>query len=43
MGFTKGMSFPMEALAAGALEPDWSNIMVMLYEVTAWLCYGYVT
>ena len=36
------MSFPMKALAAAALEPHLSGIMVMLYEVTSWLCYGYI-
>ena len=36
------MSFTMKALAAAALGLNWSNSMVMLYEVTLWLCYGYV-
>ena len=31
-----------ESLAAAALGLQWSNIMVMLYEVTLWLCYGCV-
>ena len=36
------MSFTMKALAAAALGLNWSNSMVMLYEVMLWLCYGYV-
>ena len=31
-----------ETLAAAALGLNWSNSMVMLYEVMLWLCYGYV-
>ena len=37
------MSFPMKALAAAALGPHLSGIMVMLYEVMLWLCCGYIT
>ena len=40
--YTKGMSFSMKALTAAALELRWSNIMVMLNEVTLRLCYGCV-
>lgn len=39
----QGMSFSMKALTAAALELRWSNIMVMLNEVTCamlWLCYS---
>lgn len=32
----------MEALAATTLGLHWSNIMIMLYELMVWLCYGYV-
>ena len=32
----------MKALAAAASGLHWSDIMVMLYEVMLWLCYGYV-
>ena len=32
----------MKALAVAALGLHWGNIMVMLYEVILWLCYGYV-
>ena len=35
------MSFTMKALAVAALGLHWGNIMVMLYEVILWLCYGY--
>ena len=31
-----------EALAAAALGLHWSGVSVMLYEVTLWLCCGYV-
>ena len=36
------MSFTMKALAAAALGLHWSGLMIMLYEVMLWLCYGYV-
>ena len=29
----------MKALALGV---HWSGVMVMLYEVASWLCYGYI-
>ena len=36
------MSFTMKALAAAALGLHWSSLMIMLYRVMLWLCYGYV-
>ena len=36
------MSFTLKALAAAAaFGLDWRNIMIMLYEVMLWFCYGY--
>ena len=37
------MSLTMKALAAAAWVLHWSGIIVMLYEVMSWLCFGYVT
>ena len=33
--------FTVEALAATTLGLHWSNIVIMLYELMVWLCYGY--
>ena len=36
------MDFTVKVLAAAALGLHWSNITVLLYEITLWLHYGYV-
>ena len=32
----------MKALAAAALGLHWGSVMLMLYEVLLWVCYGYI-
>ena len=36
------ISVTMKALAAAASELHWSNIMVILYEIMLWPCYGHL-